>query len=108
MHVYGYRNPNHGQRGFFLAPLVGGLIGGFVGGAFGGAISRPYGGFPGPYGGYPGAFGAYPGAYGPLPSQLSNPIWLSILLIKMKSDKKTTSPYVMGLFFVDVFKGIRC
>ena len=67
MHVYGYRNPNHGQRGFFLAPLVGGLIGGFVGGAFGGAISRPYGGFPGPYGGYPGAFGAYPGAYGPFP-----------------------------------------
>ena len=47
MHVYGYRNPNHGQRGFFLAPLVGGLIGGFVGGAFGGAISRPYGGYPG-------------------------------------------------------------
>ena len=67
MHVYWYRNPNHGQRGFFLAPLVGGLIGGFVGGAFGGAISRPYGGFPGPYGGYPGAFGAYPGAYGPFP-----------------------------------------
>ena len=91
MHVYGYRNPNHGQRGFFLAPLVGGLIGGFVGGAFGGAISRPYGGFPGPYGGYPGAFGAYPGAYGPFPPSRI-PIWLSILLIKMKSDKKTTSP----------------
>jgi len=60
MHVYGYRNPHHGQRGLFLAPLVGGLIGGFVGGAFGGAISRPFGGYPGAFGGYPGAFGPFP------------------------------------------------
>ena len=100
MHVYGYRNPNHGQRGFFLAPLVGGLIGGFVGGAFGGAISRPFGGYPGAYGGYPGAFGAYPGAYGPFPPSPGYPYYH---IIKMKATKKTTSPYVMRLFFCRCF-----
>ena len=33
MHKVHARNPHYGQRGLFLAPLVGGLIGGFIGGA---------------------------------------------------------------------------
>ncbi len=73
MQMYGYRNspPQYGQRGFFLAPLVGGLIGGFLGGA----ISRPYGPYPGAFGGYPGAYGAYPGAYGAFPPYLGYPYY---------------------------------
>ena len=73
MHVYGYRNPNHGQRGFFLAPLVGGLIGGFSV-ELSVELFHVHMGISRTYGGYPGAFGAYPGAYGPFPPSPAYPI----------------------------------
>lgn len=58
--MYGYRGPRQGERGFFVAPFVGGLLGGFLGGAF--SNPRPvYPPYPVYYGPYPRPIPPYPG-----------------------------------------------
>ena len=69
MQVHGYRNPRYDQRGFFLAPFVGGLLGGFLGGAF--SNPRPFYPYPPYYGPYPRPYQPYPF----YPTQYGNPYY---------------------------------